>query len=241
MLSENTKFWNMQHLHWFKVIAICVVICAYNSLSAQEHRPNDDARKFHFGVTVAPNFAKAKVVLAKDFYQRDSVRSIVTEGFFGLNFGGIADYRIGKFFTVRYLPQIEFSQRNFTFNFSDRQQTAKTETVSLNQCLLLKHHSTRHKNHRLYVIGGIRYSHDFQSNQNTIRSPNQPMIAFKANSLYYEMGVGYDHFGLWSLISTEIKMSNSIGNIISTDPYIYSSSISRIQARLFQISFHFHN
>lgn len=210
-------------------------------LAAQEHRPNDDARKFHFGISVAPNFAKAKVTLAKDFYQRDSVRSIGVQGFTGLNFGGIVDYRIGKYFTLRYLPQIEFSQRNFTFTFSDRQQTAKTETVSLNQCFLVKHHSTRHRNHRFYVLGGVRYSHDFQSNENTIRSPNLPMVAFKANSLYYEMGFGYDHYGLWSLISTEIKMSNSLGNMLSSDPYIYSSSISRIQARLFQISFHFHN
>ncbi len=231
----------MQHLHWGKKIIAFVIGLTSLSLSAQEHRPNDDARKWHFGISVAPNYAKAKVVLAKDFYQRDSVRSIGTQGFSGLNFGGIVDYRIGKYFTVRYLPQIEFSQRNFTFTFSDRQQTAKTETVSLNQCLLLKHHSTRHRNHRFYVLGGVRYSHDFQSNENTVRSPNLPMVAFKANTFYYEMGFGYDHYGLWSLISTEIKMSNSFGNMLSTDPYIYSSSISRIQARLFQISFHFHN
>ncbi|MFM6984111.1 MAG: outer membrane beta-barrel protein [Chitinophagaceae bacterium] len=231
----------MQYLHGNKKIIFAIVCFLTLEVSAQEHRPNDDARKFHFGISVAPNFAKAKVTLAKDFYQRDSVRSIGVQGFSGLNFGGIVDYRIGKYFTLRYLPQIEFSQRNFTFNFSDRQQTAKTETVSLNQCFLVKHHSTRHRNHRFYVLGGVRYSHDFQSNENTIRSPNLPIVAFKANSLYYEMGFGYDHYGLWSLISTEIKMSNSLGNMLSTDPYIYSSSISRIQARLFQISFHFHN
>lgn len=231
----------MQYLHGSKKIIIAIVGLLTLELTAQEHRPNDDARKFHFGISVAPNYAKAKVTLAKDFYQRDSVRSIGVQGFSGLNFGGIVDYRIGKYFTLRYLPQIEFSQRNFTFNFSDRQQTAKTETVSLNQCFLVKHHSTRHRNHRFYVLGGVRYSHDFQSNENTIRSPNLPMVAFKANALYYEMGFGYDHYGLWSLISTEIKMSNSLGNMLSSDPYIYSSSISRIQARLFQISFHFHN
>lgn len=230
----------MQHLHRhpLSLITLLLWVC---TVQAQEHRPNDDQRKWHFGITFAPNFAKAKVQLAKDFYPRDSVRQINTSGFFGLNFGGIADYRIGRFFTVRYLPQIEFSQRNFTFVFDDRTQTAKTETVSLNQSLLLKHHSIRHRNHRFYVIGGLRYTHDFQSNETTIRSPNLPMVAFKANTFYYEFGVGYDHYGIWSLISTEFKMSNSLGNVLSTDPYIYASSIDRIQARLFQISFHFHN
>lgn len=232
----------MQYLRRYKIIALTLSLgCAGLFAQRTEHRPNDDSRKWHFGISIVPNFAKAKVVTSANFYQMDSCKSISTQGFAGLNFGGIADYRIGKYFTIRYLPQIEFSQRNFTFTFSDRVQTAKTETVSINQCLLLKHHSVRHGNHRFYVVGGFRYSHDFQSNENTIRSPNLPMVAFKANSLYYELGVGYDNFGLWSLISTEIKMSNSLGNIFSPDPYIYASSISRIQARLFQISFHFHN
>jgi hypothetical protein len=212
-----------------------------SSLLAQEHRPNDDTRKWHFGVSFVPNFAKAKLITAPDFFARDSVRGIDVKGFTGLNFGGIVDYRIGKFFTVRYLPQLEFSQRNFTFRFDDREQTAKTESVSLNQCLLLKHHSVRHKNHRFYVIGGFRFTHDFQSDESTIRSPNLPLVPFKANSFYYEVGFGYDHYGIWSLISTELKMSNSIGNMLSSDPYIYTSSIDRIQARLFQLSFHFHN
>ena len=214
---------------------------ACSALQAQEHRPNYDLEKWHFGISLVPNYAKAKVILANDFYSRDSVKSITTQGFAGLCFGGIVDYRIGRLWTTRYLAQLEFSQRNFTFRFADREQIAKTESVSLNQCLLLKHHSIRHKNHRFYVIGGLRYSHDFQSNESTIRTPNRPLVAFKANSFYYEYGFGYDHFGIWSLISTEIKMSNSLGNILSPDPYIYASSFSRIQARLFQISFHFHN
>lgn len=235
----------MQHLHRSKISILILCLLGSIHLQAQrrgtEHRPNDDQRKWHFGISLAPNFARAKFVVAPDFYSRDSVRQINAQGFYGLNFGGIADYRIGKYFTVRYLPQIEFSQRNFEYVFDDRTQMAKTETVSLNQCLLLKHHSVRHGNHRFYLIGGMRYSHDFQSNEDAIRSPNLPMVAFKKNSLYYEFGFGYDHFGIWSLISTEIKMSNSITNMLSQDPYIYASSISRIQARLFQISFHFHN
>jgi len=230
----------MQFVHRYKIILTFACMC-FVSAQAQEHRPNDDQRPWHFGISLTPNFAKAKYVLSTDFYAKDSVRHLKVEGFSGLNFGGIADYRIGRYFTVRYLPQIEFSQRNFTFTFADRTQTAKTESVSLNQCLLLKHHSVRHRNHRFYVIGGLRYSHDFQSNETTVRGPNLPMVAFKANSFYYEYGFGYDHYGIWSMISTEFKMSNSITNMLSSDPYIFSSSFERIQSRLFQISFLFHN
>jgi hypothetical protein len=138
----------MQHLHWGKIIVVFIsALCAFDS-KAQEHRPNDDQRLWHFGITFAPNFTKSKFTVSENFYSRDSVQQIKSQGFAGLNFGGIADYRLGRFFTLRYLPQIEFSQRNYTFVFKDRTQTAKTETVSLNQCFLLKHHSVRHKNHR---------------------------------------------------------------------------------------------
>lgn len=238
----------MQHIHRCKIGLLVIMAVLSARLDAQHHmsmhRPNYDLDRWHFGMSIVPNYAKAKVVLAPDFYPRDSVKGISTTGFAGLCFGGIVDFGLrkdGKYFKLRYLPQLEFSQRNFTYTFVDRVQTAKTETVSLNQCLLLKHYSQRHGNYRFYVIGGFRYSHDFQSNENTIRSPNLPMVAFKANTFYYEYGFGLDHFGIWALISTEIKMSNSFTNMLSPDPYIYASSISRIQARLFQISFHFHN
>lgn len=238
---SNLNIWNMQYIHRSKIVLILFFCVAQLYGQGREHRPSYDLTKFHFGITFAPSFAKAKVLLAPDFYQRDSVRRISTQGFAGLCFGGIVDYRIGKFATVRYLPQIEFSQRNFKYTFDDREDIAKTETVSLNQCLLLKYHSQRHNNTRVYLIGGLRYTHDFQSNEDAIRAPNKPMVAFKANSFYYEYGFGIENFGIWALISTEFKMSNSLTNMISPDPYIYASSIDRIQSRLFQISFHFHN
>ena len=233
----------MQHLHRCKIIFIIVFLIISNKAISQglEHRPLYDLTKFHFGVSFVPAFAKAKVILASNFYQTDSVRNIKTTGFASFCFGGIVDYRLNKFSTLRFLPQIEFSQRNFNYVFNDRSEIAKRESVSLNSILLYKYHGVRHKNWRAYVIGGIRYSYDFQSDENAIRSPNRPLVAFKSNSLYYEYGFGVDNFGLWSLISTEFKMSNSITNMISSDPYIYSSSIDRIQSRLFQISFHFHN
>ena len=204
-----------------------------------EHNALYDLKKWHFGLSIVPNYAKAKVVLAPDFIQRDSVLRLNTQGFAGFGFGGIADFRLAKFLTVRWLPQLQFSQRNFVYTFRDRQETAKTETVSLDQNFDFKYHSVRHQNIRFYLLGGMKFSYDFVSNENAIRSPNRALVPFKKSSIYYEYGFGIDYFGTFAMISTEIKMSNSINNMLSGDPYIYTSSIDRIQARLFQISFHF--
>ncbi len=231
----------MQYIHRYKVIFIAVVLFSIVNSYGQgrEHNALYDLRKVHFGFSVVPNFGKAKVVTAADFYQRDSVRTIRPQGFSGFGFGGIMDVRLGKYVTFRYLPQIEFSQRNFVYTFSDRVETAKTETVALDNCLLFKYHTVRHQNNRFYLVGGLKLAYDFQSNEDAVRSPNRALVPFKKRVLYYDFGFGFEHFGLYALISTEIKMSNSITNVLSADPYIYTSSIDRIQARLFQISFHF--
>lgn len=204
-----------------------------------EHNPLYDQKRMHYGFSIVPNYGKVKLIVSPNFYPMDSVRSIRTQGFAGFGFGGIAEMRIAKFWTVRYLPQIQFSQRNFIYTFDDRVETAKTETVALDQCLLLKYHTVRHGNTRFYLIGGVKFSYDFQSDEAAIRGPYKPLVPFKQKALYYEFGFGIDHFGLFAHISTEIKMSNSITNMNCPDPYIYTSSIDRIQARLFQISFHF--
>jgi hypothetical protein len=239
----------MYNLHWHKIIYVSFLFAIF-SVNGQglEHNAHYDLQRFHFGFSIVPNFGKAKVVLASNFYSVDSVKSIRTQGFSGFGFGGIADCRIAKFLTIRYLPQIQFSQRNFNYTIKDgikngiqtyREETAKTETVALDQSLDFKYHSTRHRNNRFYLLGGIKYSFDFASNEDVIRGPNRALVPFKKTALYYEYGFGFEHFGAIALISTEIKMSNSITNMLSADPYIYTSSIDRIQSRLFQISFHF--
>ncbi|MBC7426204.1 MAG: hypothetical protein H7321_06675 [Bacteroidia bacterium] len=92
---------------------------------------------------------------------------------------------------------------------------------------------------RFYAIAGVRFSHDFASNESTERGPLKPLIALKKNSVYYEYGFGFDYFLIYNPLSIEFKMSNSFTNLLSTDPYIYSSSIGRLQGRLFQVSLHF--
>ncbi len=240
----------MHYLHRYKIVFVFFLIINFNSWaqSGSQHNPNYDNQKFHFGLAICPNYDKAKVTLAANFLQRDSVQSIRTQGFSGFGFGGLVDYRIGKFATVRYTPQIQFSQRNFVYTIKDglknniqtyRVETAKSESVALEQSFDLKYHSVRHKNIRFFVLAGLKYSYDFRSDEKAQRGPNRPLVPFKEQSFYYEYGFGIDYFGLWKVISTEIKMGNSITNMISKDQYIYTSSIDKIQLRLFQLSFYF--
>ncbi len=235
----------MQHLFGKKIILIPCLFFTFILFSQRrgvtEHNPNYDNNPWHFGISIVPNTSKTKVLLAKDFHQQDSVRTLLAEGFAGFGFGGIVDLRFAKYWTVRYLPQLTFSQRNFNYTFSDREQVAKTESVALDQHFIVRHHSVRHGNFRFYILAGGFFSIDFASDEKKIRSPNLALVPYKRNSLYYEVGVGSEFFSQWTNILTEIKWCNSITNMVSKDPYIYTHSIDRIQARMFQISFHFQN
>jgi hypothetical protein len=208
-------------------------------LYGQEHNPNYDLKKFHMGFSIVGNYAKFKVTPAEDFISRDSVKAINTDGFPGFGLGGIANFRLGNQLDFRLLPQLTFAQRNMVFEFTNKQDKIQVETVSFDLPMLFKYKSVRFNNTRFYVIGGGRVTHDFASNQDAERGPFKPLIALKRTSYHYEFGFGFDFYLIFAKFSPEIKMTNSINNMLSDDPYIYSSSVNRIQGRMFQISLHF--
>jgi hypothetical protein len=166
------------------------------------------------GFSIVGSNAKLKIITSDDFLLQDSLMAMRTRGFPGFAIGGISNLRLGEYFDLRALPQLHFTQRDIFFHFNDRID-------------------------KVYTIAGVRFTHDFASNEDATRGPFRQMVVLKKRSISYEFGVGMDLYTQMFKFSPEIKMTNSIGNVHSSDPYIYNNSIKRIQTRLFQISLHF--
>jgi hypothetical protein len=203
------------------------------------HRPNHDLRPFHMGFSIVGSNAKLKIITSDDFLLQDSLMAMRTRGFPGFAIGGISNLRLGEYFDLRALPQLHFTQRDIFFHFNDRIDKVTVESVSFDLPVLLKYKSKRRANYRVYTIAGVRFTHDFASNEDATRGPFRKMVVLKKRSISYEFGVGMDLYTQMFKFSPEIKMTNSIGNVHSSDPYMYNNSIKRIQTRLFQISLHF--
>jgi hypothetical protein len=207
-------------------------------LHAQQTDPTREYKPMHFGISIAMANAKMKTTFSPSFFQTtDSLYSIKPQGFPGIGFGGLIAFRLSEHVEFRTLAMLHLLQRNLQYQFNDRLDDIKMETVSFDIPLLFKYKSDRHRNTRFYALGGGRWTHDFQSNEDADLNPVKPIVASKKNLLYYEMGTGVEFHLDYILFAMELKMSNGINNALVKVPgSIYSGSLNSIQPRIFQFS-----
>jgi hypothetical protein len=237
----------LQLIHSHKIIVFSILFLTVFNLSAQKKKKSNGGeidplrykRPFHMGFSITGDYAKFKLSPAENILFKDSLLSIRTQGFPGFGLGGITNLRLGNYFDLRALPQLHFNQRNLIYTFRDRVDEIQVESVSFDLPILIKYKSERHNNKRLYLIAGVRPSHDFMAREDKQRGPFIRRVAMKKQSLSYEFGFGMDIYTYMFKFSPEIKMTNTITNMISPDQYIYNGSIGLLQSRLFQISLHF--
>jgi hypothetical protein len=210
------------------------------NVSAQTD-PNRIYRKhFFWGIAFTGTYAKSKMNLDPVFWQRqDSIAAIRPGGQAGGGFGGSVAYRFGRNWELKTLTMLQLHQRDLQYQWRHGPgPTIKMETISFDLPLTLKYRSSLHGNKRFYVLGGMRWSYDFQSNEDLIIGVNKPLVALKKNTFYYEYGAGWEFQLDFVDLSLELKMSNGINNGLANkipDSY-YSGSIQSLFPRLFSLS-----
>jgi hypothetical protein len=228
------------NLHWNKIAFLLAFLWLIPFKSeAQQNLPLYDLKRAHFGFGIIANQAKLKTTLASDFNTQDSVRHVVNRGFPGIGIAGLLNIKISDKFDFRFTPGLTLTQRNIDFVFDDRKDEVVIETVSFDLPVLFKYKSERNKNTRFYIVGGFRYSHDFQSDEDTERGPFKKLVPIKKDQLSYEFGIGLDLYMEYFKFSPEIKMSNGINNVLSKDNYVYTNAFDGIFTRLLNITFFF--
>lgn len=222
-----------------KVIAI--TLCSICLLLQAQTDPNRIYRKhFFWGIAFTGTYAKMKVNLDPVFWQRqDSISAILPGGQAGGGFGGTVAYRFGKHWELKALTMLQLHQRDLQYKWRNGPgPEIKMETISFDLPLTLKYRSKMHGNKRFYVLGGMRWSHDFQSNEDVVIGVNKPLVALKKNTFYYEYGAGWEFQLDFVDLSVELKMSNGLNNGLANrvpNSY-YSGSIQSIFPRLFSLS-----
>lgn len=233
----------MQLIHRRKIATLLTVWISITVAWAQPKKnnidPNRDFRKHYFwGIAFCATQAKAKIALAPEFYQRnDSLYDIKPFAQAGGGFGGTVAMRFGKFWEVKAFTMLQLHQRDLQFTFRDRVERLKIETISFDLPVNIKYRSVMPNNTRFYVLGGVRWSHDFQSNQGQLISPAKPLVAIKKDVFYYEYGCGFEFRLDFVDLGVELKMSNAINNALVRIPgSYYSGSLQSYLPRLFSIS-----
>lgn len=221
------------------IVLILLLIVAGKSFSQSRDYNRDYRKHFFWGIAFAGTYAKMKMELDPVFWQRtDSIQSIRPGGQAGGGFGGSIAYRMGKCWEIKTLTMLQLHQRNIQYTWQHSPgPNLKIETISFDIPLTVKYRSDMPNNTRMYVLGGVRWSHDFQSNYGLVIGESKPLIAMKANTYYYEFGAGMEFRLDFVDMSVELKMSNGLNNALVRVPNsYYSGSLSAIFPRLFSIS-----
>ncbi len=234
------------HLHWSKVIAGLAILylLAFIPFSIEAQTKNtplyDYSKKLHFGFSIGTNVAGFSHRFSDEFYQNDTLLSINKNRFPGLTLGAIANLHLGDHFDLRFIPSLILSERSINYNFRDRPQVTKSiESVFVEAPLTVKFKSERRNNVRFYVIGGGKLSYDMASEASTEQNPNDPFVALKPRSYYYEFGFGFDMYFRYFKFSPELKISRGVTDVLSEDPFVYSSSFEFLRSNVIFLSFHF--
>ena len=215
---------------------------------------NDD---IHFGFTFQYVSSEFKIYKMPDWQQPfdnpinpgtpltsnlTSVSSPVSSGF-GLGF--VTDIRLGNNLNFRTTPSLVFADRWIDYTYQNPADNVRkiVQSATVDIPLGFKLKSNRRKNFRAYLLGGVKYSLDIISKKKLNDSgpnPYDKLVKLKRNILWYETGVGFDLYFEFFKLSPEIKLVNSMHDVIDrSEPNAYNKPLDKLFLRNLQFSLYF--
>jgi hypothetical protein len=223
-----------------------------------------DEKRIHFGFTLGintvdfkidhwptigdnPNFVPTK---PEDIYGDKiagdrKIRADITTLTPGFTVGIVTNLRLTDSFDLRFLPGMSFGERKLTYNIPiyDINNLGNKEYYSIKSTfldfpLLLKYKARRMNNQRPYVIAGGALRIDIS------KSGKEELVRIKPFSTSLEAGMGWDTYLQFFRLSTELKFSFGLDNVLNVGPgptqvQVYSNALSRVSTNMFILSFHF--
>jgi len=163
----------------------------------------------------------------------------------GFTVGIVTNLRLSESFDLRFLPGMSFSERRIKYNIpiadvnsSGLNGYYSIKSTFLDFPLLVKYKSRKMNNQRPYMIGGLAYRIDIS------KTGQEDLVRLKPFSLSAEAGMGWDTYLQFFRLSTELKFSFGLDNVLddgpkSTQPQVYTNAFSRLSSDMFVLSFHF--
>ena len=174
----------------------------------------------------------------------------------GFTVGIIGSKRLGRYFDLRFIPSLSFSDRqlNYTLATEDHDGNIKILNKPLNKPIFttfvefptnIKYRSKRYNNIGAYLMGGLNPKLDLASQKSNIvtDADGKPFInnlVTKRFDCAAEVGVGFDIYNQWFKMGVEIKMSYGLLDIVKRSSneksLVYTVPIERLNNKMFQLS-----
>ncbi len=216
------------------IIALIVLIpfCAFSQKKKSWNKPLYDAKPFHFGFTFNGGMLDFAVSHASDFgainpdgtYVFDSVMTVegIAQPLLGAGVVGVM--KINDYFDLRFSPGLSFGQRNIEYVMipeNSSLDTLQSHTMKIESALIqfplhLKYRAERESNYKPYILIGMNYTLDLAANKK-IKDEEKPKIRLKNSDILAEVGFGIDYYLQYFKLSTELRFSYGLTNIVVYD------------------------
>ncbi|MDR6940617.1 type IX secretion/gliding motility protein PorT/SprT [Mucilaginibacter pocheonensis] len=172
----------------------------------------------------------------------DQLNSISSKNLPGFSVGFLTRYRLTEHLEARLTPSLVFADRNLTYTYINTTEsvTKQVQTTTIDVPLSLKIKSDRIGDFRAYILGGVKYSHAIGSKKNDANLDMlDKLVKNKTGYTSYEAGLGCDIYFEFFKLSPEIKISNSLGNVLVPENQPFSSPISKLSLHTIMFSLFF--
>ena len=181
------------------------------------------------------------------------VYNVETQQTPGFTVGIIGSKRLGRYFDLRFIPSLSFSERRMQYNLAIQDINGHIETRAFTKSigttfvefpLNIKYRSKRYNNIGAYIFGGINPKLDLASQKDNKETDGQGNefinnLVTKRFDFAGELGAGFDIYNQWFKMGIEVKMSYGILDIVKNEAFIYTAPIDKLRNKLFQLSFIF--
>ncbi|NVO02639.1 MAG: PorT family protein [Bacteroidetes bacterium] len=232
-------------------ILIIILVCIFGLQALPQGRvrlenlPRYDRKRLHFGFNLGINKMDFLIKPVEKLQTFDSLLEIHSKPAYGFNIGIVSNLKLAEHFDLRFIPALSFGERSLEYTYlkNDTNRITvlkKVESTFIDLPLLLKYKSARLINSRAYVITGFKYSIDMasQKGKKDLNSQEE-IIKLRRNDFSYELGVGGDFYLEYFKFAVEIKMSYGLRDLLVRDNSFYTSSINKLNSKIFLISFLF--
>lgn len=200
--------------------------------------------RLHFGFSLGVNKADFIIHPVPHFERFDSLRSVVSEPKRGFNLGIVSDLRLHKYLTLRFVPNLSFTERTLNYYFEGDDTVTRVKTIEstfLNFPINLKLRSKRVHNFGAYILGGGAYNLDLASKRKVLNGSNikDQIVKLQRDDFCYEVGAGSEFYFQYFKFAIEAKLSVGIRNMLVHDNTIFSNSIDKLNSKVLLISITF--
>ena len=209
------------------------------TLVAQINYHEIGRKQLYYGISLGMNAGDLNVKRKKISSLNDSIATIDSKFGPGFNIGIIGNWQFSKYFDLRLIPSLVFTERNLIYTSRNGSEDIKNiPSIYISVPLLLRIKAEPINDFRFYVIGGLRYDYDMASKKGNFINPEE--IKMERNDLSLEYGVGFQVFFPYFILAPEFKMSHSLFNVKAEEQSQRNNNlIDRLLQRTFTILINF--